>query len=263
MKKKCIFIDVDGTLYHRHDEFISDMIIDKLKEASQKADLYISTGRSEIVLSLLGKSKDYFKGMIMANGAYIKLPNNQEKAHLLNPINLKQLVDSAKKNNATIALITRKEVYVSKLTEFVDWALTPRYDNLLIVLNGYDFDLSKEYVMGWIFDDAPLIDQVISQTEGFNVFKWGSQGADIMGQGITKAAGVKEVVALNKNARTYAVGDAANDIEMFRAVDVAICMQNGSEVAKKEADYITTEPSDEGFIEAIDYILKEGEEAWF
>ena len=45
MKKKCIFIDVDGTIYHRHEEYISDPICEKLKEASQKADLYLSTNR--------------------------------------------------------------------------------------------------------------------------------------------------------------------------------------------------------------------------
>ena len=263
MKKKCIFIDVDGTIYHRHEEFISDAIIDKLKEASQNADLYISTGRSEIVLSLLGKSKDYFKGMIMANGAYIRLPNNEEKVHLFDKSDVKRLVESAKAHNSVIALITKREVYVSKLTEFVDWALTPRFKDLLVVLDSYDFDLSKDYVMAWSFDESSLIDQVMENLDNFHVFKWGNMGADIMKKGITKANGIKEVVALNKDARTYAVGDAANDIEMFGEVDVAICMQNGSDIAKASAKYVTKLSGDEGFIEAIDYILKEGEEAWF
>ena len=260
MKKKCIFIDVDGTIYHRHDDYISNDIIDKLAIAKNEADLYISTGRSEVVLSLLGRAKDYFKGMILANGAYIKLPDHKEVAHLMDPLKLKAFVKRAKDYKATIALITRKEVYVTSLTEFVDWALTPRYQDLLIVLNSYDFDFQKEYVMAWIFDDAEIIDQVMDGLDGFHVFKWGSQGADVMSEGITKAAGIKEVTTLLKNVKTYAVGDAANDIEMFKEVDVAICMQNGSDVAKLYATYTTNLPGDEGFLEAIDYILKDGEE---
>ena len=261
MKKKCIFIDVDGTIYHRHDEFISDAIIDKLRVAKEKADLYISTGRSEVVLSLLGRSKEYFSGMIMANGAYIKLPQNEEIAHLMDQAHLKAFVESAKKHHATIALITRREVYVSSLTEFVDWALTPRYQDLLIVLNNYDFDFDKEYVMAWIFDTSDTIDKVMAPLDGFHIFKWGGQGADVMKEGITKATGIKEVIERNKGVKSYAVGDAANDIEMFREVDVAICMQNGSEIAKASADYTTKLSGDEGFLEAIDYILKDGEES--
>ena len=145
------------------------------------------------------------------------------------------------------------------MTEFVDWALTPRFDNLLVVLNSYDFDLQEEYVMAWSFDENQVIDQMMNSLTGFQVFKWGHMGADIMSKGITKAAGVKEVLHQNKDVRSYAVGDAANDIEMFRAVDVAICMQNGSEVVKSEATYVTKAEGDEGFIEAIDYILQEGD----
>ena len=40
-------------------------------------------------------------------------------------------------------------------------------------------------------------------------------------------------------SHTIAAGDAENDLQMLKAAEIGVCMINGTEAAKKEADYVT------------------------
>ena len=48
-----------------------------------------------------------------------------------------------------------------------------------------------------------------------------------------------------------AFGDAGNDIEMLQMCGIGVCMGNGKEMAKKAADYITTDIDDDGIYNAL------------
>ena len=52
---------------------------------------------------------------------------------------------------------------------------------------------------------------------------------------------------------TYAFGDSNNDISMLKTAGHAIVMGNGTEEAKKEADYITTTVMEDGIWNACRY----------
>lgn len=55
---------------------------------------------------------------------------------------------------------------------------------------------------------------------------------------------------------SIAAGDAANDISMLQAAGCGVCMQNGTEDAKKAAEYITgADNNHDGFLEIFDEIL--------
>ena len=41
-------------------------------------------------------------------------------------------------------------------------------------------------------------------------------------------------------SHTIAAGDAENDLQMLKAAEIGVCMINGTEATKKEADYVTT-----------------------
>lgn len=80
---------------------------------------------------------------------------------------------------------------------------------------------------------------------------------DIMSQGVSKGNAVKHLaeylkVPLNK---VGVVGDNQNDIPMFQIAGKSVCMCNGNEDAKKEANWITTDTNNEaGFAEAIQWL---------
>lgn len=50
---------------------------------------------------------------------------------------------------------------------------------------------------------------------------------------------------------TMAIGNAENDINMFKFAGTAICMENGSEKAKKGANYITASNNEDGISQAF------------
>ena len=52
-----------------------------------------------------------------------------------------------------------------------------------------------------------------------------------------------------------AIGDERNDITMFDFAGTAVCMSNGSEEAKKHADYVTTSNDEDGISNAFEKFL--------
>ena len=76
---------------------------------------------------------------------------------------------------------------------------------------------------------------------------------ELVPKGSGKGAGIRkvcELLDLDIND-TYAVGDSANDLDMFEAAGTAIAMGNGSDIAKEHADYITTAMADDGIYNAM------------
>ena len=255
--KKIVFIDVDGTIYKSHQLLIDESINNALLDLSKHADLYLSTGRCDAVLAPLGSAVEYFKGMVLSNGALVYLNKKIIVDERINKDNLKQLIKVAKKHKMNIALITKDKVFINEFTEVVDYALTPFKENSIVVLNSYDFDLDLEYNMAWSFDKKEDILKLQEECPCFSYFFWGSIGADIIIKNISKAYGIKHLLKqIDKDTYTYAIGDSNNDLEMFDLVDVPICMDNGSEDAKQKAKHITESIYDNGFENAVSKIIK-------
>lgn len=83
---------------------------------------------------------------------------------------------------------------------------------------------------------------------------------EISPKGVSKATGL---TALCEHidlpiARTIAVGDEGNDVEMLRAAGLGIAMGNASEAAKAAADVIVADCDHDGVVQAIEtYLGKE------
>lgn len=94
--------------------------------------------------------------------------------------------------------------------------------------------------------NAPLLSHVpgLSITSG---------GFDVIPQGGGKETGMKEV------AKRYGItceeimafGDGDNDAGMLAGAGLGVAMENGSEKAKKAADYITSDAREDGIYEAL------------
>ena len=256
--KKIVFIDVDGTMYHAHEESISESIKQKLKEASKYVDLFVSTGRCGLALTCLKEARDYFKGFVLSNGSYVLYDNKLISEKVVEKEDLIKLINVSKKLKSNIGLITDKTIYVNELTDVVDYALTPRDHNSIEVVDDYNFDLNIKYNMAWSFDELDKINEMEKTLpNNFTFFKWGKIGSDIVLNGTTKALGIQELINyIGNEFITYAIGDSGNDIPMFKLVDVPICMGNGTDAAKAHAKYITNTLDEGGLELALDNIIK-------
>jgi len=255
--KKILFIDVDGTIYKSHQSLIDESISEKIKEASKSIDLFLATGRCIPVLSILGDAVKYFKGFVLSNGTIVIENNNVIFKEIMDKTLLKKLINEAKRINANIALITKDNIYLTKRDEIVEMALQPYDTDAIIEVKDYNFDLSIDYNMAWSFDHNSILDVLEENTNGFTFFRWGEIGSDLVPIGITKAKGIEMLIKHLKqdDIITYAIGDSRNDIQMFKKVDVAICMGNGRLEAKQAATHITEDIYNHGFENAIDKII--------
>lgn len=55
-----------------------------------------------------------------------------------------------------------------------------------------------------------------------------------------------------------AIGDSANDVEMFEAAGFGIAVANGDEIIKEAANYVTDASFGDGAVEAIEFLESNG-----
>ena len=72
-------------------------------------------------------------------------------------------------------------------------------------------------------------------------------------RGNTKAKGMERLLqALNvPKEETFAIGDSGNDLPMFAMAGTTICMGNGMEIAKQNADFVTDSVLEDGIYNAL------------
>jgi hydroxymethylpyrimidine pyrophosphatase-like HAD family hydrolase len=74
---------------------------------------------------------------------------------------------------------------------------------------------------------------------------------DITVAGVSKASGLKHVMDLYPDARTYAFGDGKNDLPMAEVVDDFVAMGNAADEVKKAASFVTTTNADRGIMNGL------------
>ncbi|WP_262314975.1 Cof-type HAD-IIB family hydrolase [Lacticaseibacillus parakribbianus] len=109
---------------------------------------------------------------------------------------------------------------------------------------------------------APQIEAALAAD--YSVLRAGPSFLEVMAQGVDKAAGLRQLatrLAISP-ADMMAFGDEGNDLAMFKLVGLAVCMQNGSDMAKAHADFVTASNDDDGIAKALTrFVLNDAEVA--
>jgi hypothetical protein len=132
-------------------------------------------------------------------------------------------------------------------------------DAVFYELKEGEFQEFNDIVEIWVLTNNDIIDKISLDFPSLTFFKWGRYGADVLPSGRSKASGIEKIIQLQNYdlANTFAVGDASNDIPMFKLVNTSICMGQAKDEIKKEATFVTTSIDDDGLAYAIyNYILE-------
>lgn len=273
--KNIIFMDVDGTLCGQ-DGAVPISAREAIVETRSKGNLvYLCTGRSlpEINEEILSIG---FDGIIGAGGGYIENKTEilfhqmMEKEDVLLAVEYFRHHDMGYYLESNDALFASDNC-ISKIREAVYQVVKdyPRYfrdENpepqwFYDVLND---NLHKEVNLSEInkicfidpkhpFEKAESYFKEKFRVHHATVFEFGMNSGELGILNINKFTAIQKLLKTLdiENCKTYAFGDGLNDIDMFKAVDYSVAMENGKPGLKKYAHKITDIAEEDGIYKSF------------
>lgn len=273
--KNIIFMDVDGTLCGQ-DGGVPSSARDAIIETRSKGNLvYLCTGRSlpEINEEILSIG---FDGIIGAGGGYIENNNEVLFHQKMEEEDVLLAVDYFRNHDMGYYLESNDGLFasdncISKIREAVyqvvkDHSRYFRDENpepqwFYDVLNNNSHkEVNYSEINKICFIDAKYpFEEAETYFEGkFRVhhaivFEFGMNSGELGIMDINKFTAIQNLLKILdiENYKTYAFGDGLNDIDMFKAVDYSIAMENGKPGLKKCAHKITDIAEEDGICKSF------------
>jgi len=254
---KAVFLDIDGTLITRNGgPYQEDK--EAMEEAAEKGHLlFLNTGRSlgNIPQALL--DLPFLKGIAAGGGAHILmsgppnvLPRYQTIYHKWIPEDaLEKIIARYVKQSSYCALEGERDCYIINQSSFIRTAKAS-----ISVNSPEDFKrkssgdlVTKLTLEGFISDDEyrflePFftVNRFADYTEAILKNENKGNAAEL----ILNTVGIKR-------EDSFAIGDSANDIDMFRFAGLGIAMGNASDEIKATAGAITGNCGEGGVAAAL------------
>lgn len=272
---KLIFIDVDGTLLTNKGLVPESAKLALHKAKAQGHKLFLSTGRalSEMNDSILCVEYD---GIIACGGNTVILNDELIFDQTLTQTQLKELYTYFEKKEIPFYAEANSGLYASEgLKAFLDDmverarhhderrvevdALMRFTSNITFGANLYRDDINK---LSFVGSDHPFEQMRLDFQDRYTMYEnlssvFGENSGEITIEGSNKVVGIQLILDRLQMDRsmTVGIGDANNDIEMLRFVELAIAMGNATDPLKKEADFITKTAADDGLAYAFEQLI--------
>lgn len=247
-----IFFDFDGTLFSHTTSSIPESTIKALKELKQNnIKIILCTGRTPEEMELFDLKGIEFDGYVLSNGQKIL----DKDRNIIKEINIEgelkeKIIELFNSKKMTIFISTNNDAFMNfhnnKLFE-----VSQHINGLVAKIKEYEGE--KIYTAS-IFMEDEEDERIVNNLSDIAEISWWYEGAvDIGPKGINKVSGIDEILKhFNIDIKgTMALGDGQNDIGMLKHCSIGVCMDNGCEEAKREADYITDDINNDGVYEAL------------
>ncbi|WP_418751282.1 Cof-type HAD-IIB family hydrolase [Frisingicoccus sp.] len=270
MRKKIIFLDIDGTLMDFTGELPESARTALCRAKAEGHQLVLCTGRikAQIYRELLEMN---FDGIIASAGAYIECGGREIYRHTAAPDQLARLVDYFEKTRTTYMLQTEQGVVMTErsrkamIRHFTDMGMTEEEMEKVMVADIFlREDLrSCPDVEKMAYYDAPVsmekIQEVLGEyfkVEGASYKSGEGSNGEITCAGENKATGIRRYVSFvgGDMAATVGIGDGPNDGKMLAETAIAIAMGNASDDLKAVADHVTADVDKDGLFKAFKWL---------
>lgn len=267
---KVIFFDIDGTITD-FDGIMPDSALKGMKLAQKAGNkIVLCSGRSEVQINpeivAVG-----FDAIVSAAGAHVSTKDEivydatmtDEKYHFL--------LDTLYEAVPGICIQTNEHVYVSRK------GFDALIENTAKLFGENDIEKTKEMMGDMVVVDdlyaiknpqkmfyhlAPwTVDEVNTKLgDYFNVVVLSFKEPNVYCGEIT-IAGVEKSTGMDALMKYYGLGredsvcfgDGPNDFDMMKYAGIGICMGNGLEDLKKEADYVTDTVKNDGLYKGLEH----------
>lgn len=252
-----IFFDIDGTIVDETSQIIPQSAVEAIAQLREKGHLpIINTGRPYSHLDPRVRAMP-FAGWVCAGGMEVYL-NGQwlQKFHMTRQMGQQVMADVRR---------CRMQVIYEVEGGFLldgDLSSCPRvvHETAQMVKKGFSvWQASQvedpEIIKFVTFDgeDSNRREFVRCMEPYFLCIDRGNGMMEFVQKGCSKAQGMQCMLSAlgAPKEETFAIGDSTNDVTMFRLAGHAICMGNGMEEAKKEAEFVTDTVLNDGIAKAL------------
>ncbi|WP_300936033.1 HAD family hydrolase [Faecalibaculum rodentium] len=275
MKRKIVFLDVDGTLidYEAKCPDSAKEAVRKAREAGHK--VYICTGCSKA--EILQRDLPALDGMIGGNGAYVEDDGQVVMHQGLTAQQTRDIVDWCRKRGLGLYLESNAGMFCD------DNMIVQGPEAMVKYTMGKGADLSQakdsssQFLSQMIHlpyedmgrDDVNKISFILSDYQDhldsatrfpdLIANTWGGKGehalyGDLGPAGITKKHAIEVLLThLGADAAdTISFGDAKIDLSMFELCAYNVAMGNGGPEIKAAADLVTADVNDDGLYKAFE-----------
>lgn len=269
MRKKSVFLDIDGTISdYGMIQASTITAIQKARENGHK--VFICTGRSR---GMIGQDiiDIGFDGLVCSAGAYVEVNDKILFHQSMEKELLNSAIDYFQKYDIKYFLESNTKLYSTQESiEFMKDRFH-RMEEQIKKRSGHEKHKKPDVIESMLSATQQLKNRndinKISFTSEFRtveqikrdwtgklavipgaVKEMGTDSGEISQMKITKATGVQHVIEHLRIPKesTMAVGDGSNDFEMLEYVEIGIAMGNALEELKKVADYVTESIDQDG-----------------
>lgn len=271
MKRKIIFLDVDGTLVDYETNLPKSAVKSIRKARNNGHKVVISTGRAkaEVDDELWDIGLD---GMIGGNGAYVESDGHVVLYKTLTLSQCSSVVDWLHSRGLEFYLESNNGLFASdkfsekskpvfgKYMDIDDDSIIDKQTEEMLSGMVFNGNLYRDDVMkiSYILDSYQDYVDTTSRFPDLKAGTWGGKGeealfGDLGVKDISKAYAIDCLLEYlgAEVSDTIAFGDATIDIPMLEYCGIGVAMGNGSDEVKAVADYITDNVEDDGLYKAF------------
>ncbi|MGT2809113.1 Cof-type HAD-IIB family hydrolase [Streptococcus iniae] len=246
--KGIVFFDLDGTLLNASSH-ISYENRHALKQLRANGYLpVIATGRSVKELDTVLEESG-IDSVAMLNGMVVQVEGQIISSETIDKQDIKDTLQLARSLGESIAYYTPKELILADLSEGLKQHFkyfhgpTPRIDD-----NYYlDHDVNMILVGASNKDNDHFYKKAVPNLQFLRNSPF---SIDVVKTGFNKGTGVntiKKYLGLS-DLPTYGFGDGGNDLDLLKAVDHPIAMENAIAELKELAEFITHKNTEDGIL---------------
>ncbi len=253
MRKKIVFIDIDGTLFDNEHDMIHQSTITAIEQLKQNGVIVcIASGRSKSLGEEVFKRYELiFDGYVFINGQYVVFNDELIYKNPLDKNFIQEFITECQKQNVDYGFLTDDDTFVSSyhpsvLKAFQDFKMkVPRLMN--------ETDFNKDIYQGLFFENKMHLYFSQKFTRYVKFIPWLGNGADIIPIQASKAVGMHKICEKLGILRedVVAIGDSTNDIEMIQYAHIGIAMGNAKKELKEVASFVTDDISKDGLQKAL------------